>query len=191
MVEANVWQNLFQKGKVFTLSNLLSLIRLIGSLPIYYLTLNHRTGPALGLAVALILTDYFDGYLARKMNQVSELGKVLDPLADKLCGALATVALHQSYGLPLWVVVVVIGRDVLIVFGALILLTRLPYVAPSEMLGKIAVTILALLYLVYLLELEPLQLPMQYITAMMFFASLIHYAHRFLSRLREQRLMER
>lgn len=69
----------------------------------------HILGVVLFLAAAA--TDFFDGYFARRRNQVSRLGKLLDPLADKLLISAALIALVENHLAPAWAVVIIIGRE--------------------------------------------------------------------------------
>lgn len=78
----------------------------------------------IGLFLAAALTDIFDGYLARRRNQVSTLGKFLDPIADKLLIASALIVLVERHLAPSWAVVVILGREFII--------TGLRSVAASE-----------------------------------------------------------
>lgn len=64
-----------------------------------------------GLAV---LTDYLDGYLARRRNQVTKVGILLDPLADKLLTAAAFLSLVELDAVPAWMVMIIIGREFLV-----------------------------------------------------------------------------
>lgn len=57
------------------------------------------------------LTDSLDGYLARRNKQVTDLGKILDPLADKLLVSAALIALVEMHKLPAWIVVLILGRE--------------------------------------------------------------------------------
>jgi CDP-diacylglycerol--glycerol-3-phosphate 3-phosphatidyltransferase len=183
-------QSIFEKGKVFTFSNLLSLIRLFGAFYLYHVAAQRDLVLALLVTLLLITTDFADGFFARKLNQVSEMGKILDPLADKFCAALSMLALYQFYGLPLWITVVIIGRDILIVLGSLILMSRLPYVTPSAMPGKIAVTILSFLFLVYISGYEPLKVPLQILTFLALLVSAAHYGYNFLQKFRKEKITE-
>jgi CDP-diacylglycerol--glycerol-3-phosphate 3-phosphatidyltransferase len=183
-------RKIFEKGKIFTLSNLLSLLRLLGAFYLYHVTAQKNLLLTLVVTLILIATDFADGFFARKFNQVSEMGKVLDPLADKFCAALGMLALYQYYGLPLWITVVIIGRDILIVLGSLILMSRLPYVTPSAMPGKIAVTILSFLFLIYIWEIEPLQIPLQVLTFLALLVSAAHYGYKFLQKLTREKITE-
>jgi CDP-diacylglycerol--glycerol-3-phosphate 3-phosphatidyltransferase len=69
----------------------------------------HIVGVALFLAAAL--TDYFDGRIARSRDQVSRLGKLLDPIADKLLISAALISLVENRLAPAWAVVIIIGRE--------------------------------------------------------------------------------
>jgi CDP-diacylglycerol--glycerol-3-phosphate 3-phosphatidyltransferase len=62
----------------------------------------------------IAISDGLDGYLARSLNQVSDFGKILDPLADKLVIIAALVTLIQVTHLPVWVVVVIVSRELLV-----------------------------------------------------------------------------
>ena len=66
-----------------------------------------------GLAIFLIaaITDFFDGYLARKYNQVTRLGMLLDPIADKLLVSAAFLSLVARHLAPAWMIVIIIGRE--------------------------------------------------------------------------------
>lgn len=168
----------------------MSFVRLVGAFYLYHVTARKELELTLIATLVLIATDFADGYFARKLNQVSEMGKILDPLADKLCVALGIFALYQYYGLPLWITVVVIGRDVLIIIGSLILMTRLPYVSPSAMPGKIAVTILSLLFLSYIIEFEPVRFPLEILTFLALLVSALDYSYKFLSGLFKEKITE-
>ncbi|RMG68281.1 MAG: CDP-alcohol phosphatidyltransferase family protein [Calditrichaeota bacterium] len=170
---------IFQRGRILTLSNALSFLRLLLAFYLYSLIAQRRVEEALIWIALAIFSDFADGFLARRLNQISELGKILDPLADKLCIGLCSVALYFHFGLPLWVVVVLIGRDILIVLGALVMMRSTHVVAPSQMAGKIAVTVMSALLLSYLLELRSLQVPLQVLTVVAIVFSALQYGQRF------------
>jgi CDP-diacylglycerol--glycerol-3-phosphate 3-phosphatidyltransferase len=66
---------------------------------------------ALAIFVAAALTDYFDGKIARRRKQVSKLGKLLDPIADKLLISAALISLVENHLAPAWAVVIIVGRE--------------------------------------------------------------------------------
>ena len=69
---------------------------------------------AIGLFLAASLTDILDGHLARRRNQVSNLGKLLDPIADKLLVSAALIVLVEKHLAPAWVVVIILGREFIV-----------------------------------------------------------------------------
>ena len=115
----------------------------------------HRLAALLCFAVAAIL-DGVDGYIARHYNQISELGKILDPLADKLLLVSGIVALSFNHGnflgqIPLWLTGTIIGRDLLILLGvAVIRFTVGKIVVRPRFTGKIA-TVLQMAVVIWIL----------------------------------------
>src|SRR5947208_15766326 len=89
--------------RVATVPNLLSLIRIL-LIPVFVTLLLHHGTEMAGLLLlgAVVSTDWIDGYLARRTGQVSNLGKILDPVADRLAIAAALVALVARDAVPLW-----------------------------------------------------------------------------------------
>ena len=97
------------------LPNALSLVRIVLA-PFLMALLIANTGPytvaAAGLFLAAALTDYLDGRIARTTGQVSTVGQLLDPVADKLLIAAALIALVQVGRAPAWMVVLMVGREI-------------------------------------------------------------------------------
>ena len=83
----------------------------------------HRGTELAGLLLfgATVSTDWVDGYIARRTGQVSNLGKLLDPLADRLAIAAALIALVVRHAFPLWAALLIVVRDGLVLAAALIL----------------------------------------------------------------------
>ena len=110
------------EDRILTVPNLVTLARLC-CIPLFVLLMArpHRAGwyPAALLLGALGVTDGVDGYVARHFNQVSTLGKVLDPLADRLLLGVAAVVIVAVGAVPTWVAVVALAREVLVAGGFL------------------------------------------------------------------------
>lgn len=102
------------------LPNLICLVRLALIWPVAISLYGGRYDLALMLFVLAAVSDGLDGYLAKRFNWISELGKILDPAADKLL--LVTVFVESTWlGLvPWWVTAAAVGRDIMIALGALI-----------------------------------------------------------------------
>ncbi len=140
-------------GTFWTFANVLSLIRLVLVVPITYLVLVDGSLPVLfSLCLLAIITDFFDGRIARWSDTVSSWGKVLDPLADKAAAGMVTLALVIRGSLPVWFVALIVVRDVVIFLGGVILARRTARVPASMWWGKVAVTVLAITVLAALLK---------------------------------------
>jgi cardiolipin synthase len=111
-----------EEWRILTLPNLFTTIRL-ACIPVFvWLLVRHdRSGwfPAAVLLGALGATDGIDGYLARHLNQVSRVGKVLDPVADRLLLGTAAIAIIVEGAVPTWVAVVAIAREAIVAVGFL------------------------------------------------------------------------
>jgi cardiolipin synthase len=122
-----------------TVPNALSFVRLLGVPLFLWLLLGPQAdGWALVVLVASGITDWLDGRIARALDQYSRLGELLDPLADRLYTVATLVAFLIRGIVPWWVLVLIIGRD-LVVSLALPLLRRKGYLAfPVLYIGKAA-----------------------------------------------------
>jgi cardiolipin synthase len=123
---------------MLNLPNFLTLIRIL-TIPFFLVYLSyHRYGEALIIFIIGGVTDFLDGLAARLMNQQTALGAYLDPIADKLLVITSFIMLGLIDGIPEWLAVVVVSRDVLILIGygiIYLLIEERPPVKPS-MIGK-------------------------------------------------------
>jgi cardiolipin synthase len=134
----------FIKGELVNIPNLLSFLR-IALVPVFlWLLLNEMFLSAIFVLMVAGITDFLDGYLARKLNQMTKLGKVLDPVADRLYIFATLLALSVTGNIPWWLAALVIARDVLMLVS-LPALASLGYATlPVHFLGKAST--FALLY---------------------------------------------
>jgi cardiolipin synthase len=124
---------------VWTLPNLLSAIRLAGVPVFLWLVLGPEAdGWALGLLVLSGVTDWLDGWLARRLGQTSALGQVLDPVADRLYILAVVVGLAMRDVIPWWLAVSLPLRDALMWLLVPLLRTRGYSALPVHFLGKAA-----------------------------------------------------
>lgn len=133
-----------KKTKWFNLSNSLSLVRILFVFPTIYLLSIHRNDIVFIIAFLGMLSDYLDGFLARKLNQITDLGKILDPLADKILIGSAVISLTVFQDFPLWITLFIVFRDAGIMLGAIFIYDRRKHVTPSNWPGKVTVTIIAI-----------------------------------------------
>lgn len=125
-------------SKIFTLANLVSVIRLM-AIPVFlYLVVQDQLLAAFVLLVAAVLTDFVDGLIARHMNQITRLGQFLDPLADRLFIAATVVALAIQGVVPWWFVVAVMLRDALLGVGGIVMSRYGHATLPVKWWGKVA-----------------------------------------------------
>jgi len=108
--------------RVLTLPNVLSALRLVGVPVFLWLLFTHQDIWAFVVLALSGLTDYLDGKIARRFNLVSRVGQLLDPLADRLYVLTTLVALTIRDIIPLWLLIVLVGRDLFI--GVVILLLK-------------------------------------------------------------------
>jgi cardiolipin synthase len=107
-----------------TVPNLLTLARLIATPFLAWLILNHHTNYATALFGLVGLSDYFDGWIARHTNTVSELGTTLDPVSDRVLIIVILFSLIAAHLIPLWLGIPVLFRDVVLSVAFLFLARR-------------------------------------------------------------------
>lgn len=165
----------------WTTANGLSLLRAALTGPVLWMIWK---GPAykwylFTVVMVMIITDILDGYLARRWGTVTRWGKILDPIADKVAIDAIAIVLALVKGLPLWVVVVVVGRDVAIVLAGVFLLKRDRIVLSSNVWGKLTSCAMSVLLIAYAMDAQPLKAPFLYLSALLLLASSVSYARRF------------
>lgn len=152
------------------------------SLPLIYFFLVRENLMAVGLLTLLgISTDIFDGILARKLKQASNLGKILDPLVDKIgLGVFAIYAvLYKDF--PLWAALLVISRDLAILAGGIFMLKKNKEVPVSDMWGKLTALAWALCILAYILDIDLIRKVLLVAGLVLTFFSLGSYLRKFMS----------
>lgn len=138
------------------LPNKLTILRVI-LIPVFLLVLFLSPAPmnryvAVAIFVVASLTDFLDGYLARKWNLVSNFGKFMDPLADKLLVMAALVSMVELGDLPSWVVIIILAREFAIT-GFRTLAMEANIVMAASWWGKVKTTIQMIMIIIVLLEL--------------------------------------
>lgn len=110
--------------RILTVPNLLSLVRLLVMPVVWFDITGDRPVRALVVLAVLVSTDWIDGYVARRFDQVSRLGKVLDPISDRILIAIVVVALGAAGIVPWWALGAVLLRDVVVGAVGLTVLAR-------------------------------------------------------------------
>jgi CDP-diacylglycerol--glycerol-3-phosphate 3-phosphatidyltransferase len=142
---------------LFKVPNLITVGRLVFLIPTgYFLSLPgpHNQIYALACLTLAAISDYFDGYFARRLNQQTRLGLILDPLSDKVLAATVIILLIVHRDFPLWMAAIIIGRDILIAGGGLAIKSKLKEIPASNLTGKYSFASIALLLVSYVIEFD-------------------------------------
>jgi len=125
--------------RILTIPNVISFLR-IALIPVFFALIVDRdtTFGGLVLFVFVVATDWVDGALARATGQVSELGKVLDPVADRLAIAAGLIALVVVDAFPLWAALLILVRDLAILVAGIVLLAKRHTRIEVRYIGKVA-----------------------------------------------------
>ncbi len=128
------------KNTIFNLPNMITIFRIM-LVPVLFLLLFFSPGKLQSFFAGLVfsvasISDCVDGYLARRMNLVTDFGKFLDPLADKLLVGVALIMMIPLGRVPLWIVVIILGREVMVTLLRVISLKKGNTVIEASMTGK-------------------------------------------------------
>lgn len=137
------------------LPNILTIIRLL-LVPVFCVLLANGDNAA-AVAVYLIasITDFFDGYLARKYKQVTSFGKFMDPLADKLLQVSALIILTIQHLMPAWITAIILVKEIFIGIGGVMLYKKYKIFAAADWYGKIATVLFYVAIAAVILKIQP------------------------------------
>ena len=164
------------KEKIWNIPNVLTMLRiaLIGVFIWQYA----QGKPFVALAVFVVagMTDYLDGYIARKRNLITSFGKLMDPLADKLMLITVLYCLMMDGLVPMWLVVVVVAKELLMVLGGYFLY-REGHVVQARTVGKVAqVVFVAAVVTTFLHEyVAPVNVVLLYVAAALSICAMVWY----------------
>ena len=161
--------------KNLNVSNSLSLSRIFLAIPMAYFLINDMSYWAVAMGFLAYFTDIGDGYFARKLNEVTELGKVIDPIADKIFVGVSVIILVLYDKLPLWFVLVVVGRDLLILLAGAYASRKVEIVIQSNYIGKAAVILIALTILFAILQVEEVLFYSMIVSCVSIAATIVSY----------------
>ena len=181
-----------RRDRIMTLANAISISRIFLAIPLVLLFEDISKGElgklwwAFGLIIIIVLTDFLDGYVARKTEETTNFGKLIDPVADKVCMMVVMIYLIISYKLPFLLFFVTLAiRDVFLIIIGVYLMFSQEEVFQSNRSGKWFMGITALMMTFFLFQ-EPLGIPgyvlwMTYLISMLLFAfSTFEYIRRYM-----------
>ena len=146
--------------RIWTLSTVLSFSRIFLLAPLAYFLFSavpHNREWAAAVLVLAGISDFLDGYLARLLHQVTDFGKIIDPIADKIAAGGGSIMLVWVGAMPLWFVIVIVVRDLLILFGGIYIKSKKNIITQSNWPGKFAVSSVALVMLLSALAVPSLE----------------------------------
>lgn len=139
------------------LPNLLSISRVLLTPVIAWLLAldtDAATYICLGLLILAGITDFLDGFAARRIGYNGKLGKILDPIADKIMAGVLIILLILHRDFPIWLAAIIVGRDLLILIAGMLLLGNRRVVVPSNLTGKYAFASIAVLLACYVVQFD-------------------------------------
>ncbi len=168
----------------FTISNIITSFRFL-LLPfiVFFLATDQRLIAFLIMIIAL-LSDIIDGYIARKLHQETELGRLLDPLCDKISLVVILITLLIINSIPFWAVIIIALRDILILTGSYILFKRKQLVYKSNTLGKATGFLFGAMILAFTLDFQKLGMIILYVSIPVMLGAFITYVNRYVLSIR-------
>lgn len=170
---------------IYTWSNFISFTRVLVVAPIIYLHIQNDYEANLAIVALIVyggISDYFDGLVARLRNERSELGKILDPVADKLMAFFLFLYTVFFLGwIPIWYFCLGVSRDLMIMWGSARIKKKRGKVAMSIMSGKISVNAMALYWMsvFFFPDAEQVHLSLLVLSVIIMVYSFIEYTIRY------------
>jgi len=166
--------------------NFLSVLRIVLLVPFVMALRADDLTLSIVTVLTILATDFLDGKLARAWGSVSRTGKVLDPLSDKICTAVAGFGLIVYRSFPTWLLAVILIRDAIILSAGFMLIRARHFVPVSDPVGRVSVGIISAALIVYLLRLEALKGLANAATVLVLVASLLSYGRYFVLALKRK-----
>ena len=183
--------------RIMTLANAISISRIFLAIPLVLIFEDIARGmtgklwQAFALIIIIVLTDFLDGYVARKAGEITNFGKLIDPVADKVCMMVVLIYLIISYKLPFLLFFLTLAlRDIFLIIIGVYLMFSQEEVFQSNKSGKWFIGISALMMVLFLLK-DPLNMPnlilwsFYLISTLLFTFSTFEYIRRYLRYFKE------
>lgn len=174
---------MFTKKEIFSIPNILCYFRIL-LVPVFlyvYFSAETSQGHLLSAGILLLssLSDFFDGFIARRYNMITELGKLIDPVADKLTQFVVACTLMYTYPAYAWLVAIIVLKDGMLLFvGWYIYKKKGKHLAQAEMPGKIATAVffvVSILLIAFYIPNTTISAVMIYSTVVLMTIAMIYY----------------
>jgi CDP-diacylglycerol--glycerol-3-phosphate 3-phosphatidyltransferase len=143
-----------KRTDIFLIPNLLTILRILTYPFIFYFLKEENLLLAVLFIALAVITDVLDGFLARTLSQVSDLGKILDPFVDKLGIGIFILYTTIYKGFPAWACVLVITKEILNLLAGLLVIRKRRFVPVSTFWGKLNACVWSFTIVFYILELD-------------------------------------
>ena len=181
-----------RQDRIITLANAISISRIFLTIPLVLIFediahgMTGKLWQAFVLIIIIALTDFLDGYVARKAEEITNFGKLIDPVADKVCMMVVLIYLIISYKLPFLIFFLTLAiRDIFLIIIGVYLMFSQEEVFQSNRSGKWFIGISALMMVLFLFK-DPLNIPgyilwtSYLISSLLFMISTFEYVRRYL-----------
>jgi CDP-diacylglycerol--glycerol-3-phosphate 3-phosphatidyltransferase len=186
-----------RQDRIMTLANAISISRIFLAIPLVLIFEDIADGmtgklwQAFALIIIIVLTDFLDGYVARKAGEITNFGKLIDPVADKVCMMVVLIYLIISNKLPFLLFFLTLAiRDIFLIIIGVYLMFSQEEVFQSNKSGKWFIGISSLMMVLFLLK-DPLNIPnlilwsSYLISTLLFTFSTFEYIRRYLGYFKE------
>ena len=186
-----------RQNRIMTLANAISISRIFLAIPLVLIFEDIARGmtgklwQAFALIIIIVLTDFLDGYVARKAGEITNFGKLIDPVADKVCMMVVLIYLIISNKLPFLLFFITLAiRDIFLIIIGVYLMFSQEEVFQSNKSGKWFIGISSLMMVLFLLK-DPLNIPnlilwsSYLISTLLFTFSTFEYIRRYLGYFKE------
>ena len=175
-----------RQDRIMTMANAISFMRIILSIPLVLFLDGNKLWEAFVVIILIVVSDFLDGYVARKADEITNFGKLIDPVADKICMMVVVIYLIITYQLPflLFFMILAVRDTFLIIIGVYLMFSQ-EEVFQSNVSGKWFMGISAIMMVLFIYQ-EPLNIPgyvlwISYtITMSLFTFSTYEYSHRYM-----------
>jgi CDP-diacylglycerol--glycerol-3-phosphate 3-phosphatidyltransferase len=182
-----------RQDRIMTLANMISISRIFLALPLVWmlnffsLETQEMALRVFGLILLIVVTDFLDGYVARKADEITNFGKLIDPVADKICMMVVLTFLIFEYKLPFLIFFLLLSiRDIYLIIIGVYLIQVQEEVFQSNWSGKWFVGITALMMVAFIFPvMDIFQWPLYVISILLMFISTLQYSKRYLRYFKE------
>jgi len=167
---------------LFSIPNFISLIRLFLLIPIFYLLSQDKRIYALMVILLSGISDFLDGYIARKWNLQSDAGRIIDPVIDKMSfiGLMLFLIISPNYIFPIWFFIIICAREIMVLLFSFIFIEHKKEVLESSSPGKVSAFSIGITLILFIFHVTPYMWIMAWLAIILTLYSSSVYFMRFL-----------